>query len=176
MALAIGHIEDGVAVLDALRERKPPFSPEDVTLEFADLLKSYRITKIQGDRYGGEWPRDRFRAHGLDYEPAETSKSDLYRDLLPVINSHKLELLDDARLIAQIAGLERRTARGGRDSIDHAPGTQDDFANATAGLVAILSADANDYDSRSFPGYRVRTKTLGAVRAHPRPGPGLGCV
>jgi hypothetical protein len=67
---------------------------------------------------------------------------------LPVINSHKLELLDDSRLIAQIAGLERRTARGGRDSIDHAPGTHDDLANATAGLVAILSAENdNEYDT-----------------------------
>jgi hypothetical protein len=36
----------------------------------------------------------------------------------------------DARLVAQIVGLERRTARGGRDSIDHAPGAHDDVANA----------------------------------------------
>ena len=57
MTLAIGHSEDGVVVLDALRERKPPFSPDDVMLEFAQLLKTYRITKIQGDRYAGEWPR-----------------------------------------------------------------------------------------------------------------------
>jgi len=27
---------------------------------------------------------------------------------------------EDERLIAQIVGLERRTARGGKDSIDHA--------------------------------------------------------
>jgi hypothetical protein len=31
-----------------------------------------------------------------------------------------------ARLFAQIVGLERRTARGGRDSVDHAPGAQND--------------------------------------------------
>ena len=51
----------------------------------------------------------------------------------------------DARLIAQICGLERRTARGGRDSIDHAPGSHDDAANAVAGLVAELSSPAG-YD------------------------------
>ena len=45
MTLAIGHQEDDVAVLDAIRERRPPFSPEDVVREFAALLKSYRITK-----------------------------------------------------------------------------------------------------------------------------------
>jgi hypothetical protein len=31
---------------------------------------------------------------------------------------------------AQIVGLERRTARGVRDSVDHAPGAHDDVANA----------------------------------------------
>ncbi len=56
-----------------------------------------------------------------------------------------VDLLDDERLIAQIVGLERRTARGGRDSIDHAPGAHDDLANAVAGVVATL-ATANSYD------------------------------
>jgi hypothetical protein len=31
--------------------------------------------------------------------------------LLPVINSRKLDLLDDARLLTQLVGLERRTSR-----------------------------------------------------------------
>jgi hypothetical protein len=57
--------------------------------------------------------------------------------LLPVINSRKLDLLDDAQLLTQLVGLERRTARGGRDSIDHAPGAHDDLANAVAGLAAV---------------------------------------
>jgi hypothetical protein len=33
----------------------------------------------------------------------------------------RAELLERQRLVSQFAGLERRTARGGRDSIDHAP-------------------------------------------------------
>jgi hypothetical protein len=45
-------------------------------------------------------------------------------------------LLDHPRAIAQLCSLERRTARGGRDSIDHAPGAHDDLANAVAGVVA----------------------------------------
>lgn len=147
MTLAIGHRQDDVAVLDAVSERRPPFSPEDVVLEFAALLKSYRITEVQGDRYAGEWPRESFREHGINYEPAAKPKSDLYRDLLPTINSRRVELLDDPRLVAQIVGLERRTARGGRDSIDHAPGAHDDLANATAGLVATLTTSESGYDS-----------------------------
>jgi len=147
MTLAIGHQEDDMAVPDAIRERRPPFSPEDVVLEFAELLKTYRITEVQGDRYSGEWTRERFNHHGIRYELAEKSKSDLYRDLLPAINSRKVDLLEDARLIAQIVGLERRTARGGRDSIDHAPNAHDDLANSVAGVVAALASSAHGYDS-----------------------------
>jgi hypothetical protein len=71
---------------------------------------------------------------------------DLYRDLLPAINSRLVDLVDDARLLAQIVGLERRTARGGRDIIDHAPGAHDDVANAVAGVVDVLTASKSGYD------------------------------
>jgi hypothetical protein len=55
------------------------------------------------------------------------------------LNSGRVELLDHLRLQAQLLALERRTARGGRDTIDHAPGCHDDLANAVAGaLVAVL--------------------------------------
>src|SRR5262249_27863568 len=75
---------------------RPPFSPDDVCAEFSDLLKSYGISKVTGDRYAGEWPRERFRAHGIAYDPCGLSKSDLYRDALPVLNSATVDLLDDA--------------------------------------------------------------------------------
>jgi hypothetical protein len=136
MTLAVAHRDDDIIVIDAIRERKPPFSPEDVVNEFCALLKTYRISAVTGDRYAGEWPRERFKEHGITYTPSEKSKSDLYRDLLPIINSRKLDLLDDLRLLTQLVGLERRTARGGKDSIDHAPGAHDDLANAVAGVTA----------------------------------------
>jgi hypothetical protein len=100
-----------------IRERKPPFSPEAVAEEFADLVKKYRCTKVFGDRYGGEWPREQFRKHGVNYEPAQNSKSEIYVDLLPLINSGAADLLDHDRLVTQLMSLERRTSRGGRDSI-----------------------------------------------------------
>jgi hypothetical protein len=146
MTLAIGHREGDVVILDAVRERRPPFSPEDVVAEFSECLKSYRISKVTGDKYAGEWPRERFTDHGVTYEPSAKPKSDLYRDLLPALNSRKVDLLDHERLAAQLVGLERRTARGGRDSIDHAPGSHDDVANCVAGMVAAL-ASASSYDS-----------------------------
>ncbi len=73
--------------------------------------------------------------HGINYEPAESPKSELYRDLLPLINSGAVDLLEHDRLVTQLTSLERRTSRGGRDSIDHAPGAHDDVANAVAGAL-----------------------------------------
>jgi hypothetical protein len=141
--LAIAHSEGDreqrTAILDLIREVRPPFSPEAVTQEFADILKSYRITKVSGDRYAGEWPREQFRKHGVNYEPAGKSKSELYVDLLPLINSRAVDLLDNDRLVNQLVGLERRTARGGKDSIDHGPGGHDDVANAVAGAVGLAN-------------------------------------
>jgi hypothetical protein len=60
----------------------------------------------------------------------------LYRDLLPRLNSGEVELLDHPRLVHQLVNLERRTARGGRDSIDHPVHAHDDCANAVAGAIA----------------------------------------
>ena len=139
MTLAIGHGgADGRVIVDAVRERRPPFSPEDCVAEFAGLLKAYGVRTVTGDRYAGEWPRERFRVAGITYELSDRPKSDLYRDVLPLLNSGKVELLDNSRLITQFCNLERRTARGGRDSIDHPPSMHDDLANAVAG--AVLSA------------------------------------
>ena len=140
MTLAISHQEgdadDSLIVIDATREIKPPFSPEGVVKEFCDLLAVYGVTSVTGDRYAGEWPREQFRKHGVSYEISEKTRSDLYRDMLPVLNSGRVVLLDNPKLVTQIVGLERRTARGGRDSIDHAPGGHDDIANAVAGAMA----------------------------------------
>ncbi len=138
MTLAIGHKAGEKCVLDAIRERKPPFSPETVVKEFSDLLQRYRVYEVSGDRYAGEWPREQFRKHGIEYKPAEKPKSDLYRDLLPLVNSGQVELLDNSRLMAQLIGLERRTSRAGRDSIDHGPGGHDDVANCLAGVVGLI--------------------------------------
>lgn len=128
--LAIGHRKKGgdppVAIVDCMRERRPPFSPEAVVQEFAELLKTYGVSSVTGDRYAGEWPREAFRRHGITYNLAEKPKSGLYGDALALLNSGRIELVDHPRMIAQLAGLERRASHGGRASIDHGPGGHDD--------------------------------------------------
>jgi hypothetical protein len=39
-----------------------------------------------------------------------------------VISSGAVDLLDNAKLISQLVGLERRVRVGGREQIEHAPG------------------------------------------------------
>lgn len=145
--LAISHMESQTVVLDVIRETRPPFSPDAVVQEFTDLLKSYRLLTVSGDRYGGEWPRERFRQYGICYEPCPKPKSDLYLDTLPLINGGRVELLDHTKMSVQLVGLERRTARSGKDSVDHVPGGHDDVANAVAGALSMAT--------RRNAGYRI---------------------
>jgi hypothetical protein len=138
MALAIAHNESGVPTLDALRERKPPFSPDAVVDEFASLMKLYGIAKAEADKWGGDWVGEAFRKRMITVTPSARPKSEIYTELLPMLNGHRCSLLDHPRLISQLVGLERRTARSGRDSIDHAPGAHDDLANAAAGALLLV--------------------------------------
>lgn len=137
MTLAIAHLENDMAVLDAVRERKPKFSPDDVAGEFSALMKSYGVSRAEADRWGGDWVGEGFRKHGITVSPSAKPKSDLYRELLPLLNARRCNLLDNQTLAKQLVGLERRVARGGRDSIDHAPGSHDDVANAAAGALLM---------------------------------------
>lgn len=139
--LSVAHREGERVIVDAVREVRPPFSPEAVVADFAALLKTYRVFRVTGDRYGGEFPVELFRKHGVHYVPSERDKSAIYRELLPLINGGRVELLDHPRLRAQLVGLERRVARGGgRESIDHRPGGHDDIANAVAGALVTVAA------------------------------------
>jgi hypothetical protein len=142
MTMAVAHVEKDTVILDCVRVRKPPFSPEAVVTEFANVLRSYRCS-ARGDRYAGEWPREAFRKQGIEYMPANKTKSEIYVSLLPIINSGRCDLLDNSQLVTELCGLERRTARGGRDSIDHRPGSHDDLCNSVAGaIVSALEASA----------------------------------
>lgn len=139
MTMAISHNESGRVVLDCIGERKAPFSPDSVVPEFAETLKAYRIATVVGDRYAGAWPRERFSVHGVTYRTADLNRSELYLAFLPLVNSGRVDLLDSSRMVAQFVGLERRTSRAGKDSVDHAPGAHDDIANAVAGVASLAS-------------------------------------
>jgi hypothetical protein len=152
--LAVSHKDyrSDLVVIDCVREVRPPFSPEQVVEDFAALLKSYRITRVTGDRYAGEFPRELFRKHGISYELSAQTKSELFRDLLPLLNSVRITLPRNERLVAQIVGLERRVSAGGRETITHADHAHDDLANAVAGAASLSKYGGYDTSMRWVSG------------------------
>lgn len=145
MVLAIAHQEGDMAILDLLRVAHPPFNPDDVTREFAATMRQYGCTTVKGDRYGGEWPVERFNSHGVEYLISDKTKNDIYIQALPLLMGKRVELLDHAKLQSQLIALERKTTRGGRESIDHPSNGHDDVANAACGALTMASG-WNGYD------------------------------
>lgn len=142
-SLSISHRDGERVVIDCIREVKPPFSPEQVIIEFVSVLKSYRCHRVSGDRYGGAFPQEQFNKRGVRYNPSERNKSEIYRDFLPLLNSGRMVLPRNDRLVRQLCSLERTTARGsGRDNIDHPTGQHDDVANCVAGAAVLAAAGA----------------------------------
>jgi hypothetical protein len=136
--LAIAHAEGERVVLDLCRGRRAPFDPGDVTREFATICKRYGVSQVRGDKYGGEWPPEAWRANGLSYEPLDMTRSELYLEALPVLMAGRAQLLDQRVLVNELDALERRTGRG-RDVVDHPPRQYDDHANAAAAAIVLAS-------------------------------------
>ncbi|GEK72947.1 MULTISPECIES: hypothetical protein [Halomonas] len=133
--MAIGHVEDETTVIDVVRGQRG--TPAQIVAEYAELFKAYGVRKIVSDRFAGTWPADEFKKHGIECEQSASPKSQLYADALSRFNSGQVELPPDDKLVTQLCNLERRTSRGGRDSIDHPAGQHDDRANAVCGLLDV---------------------------------------
>jgi hypothetical protein len=100
----------------------------------------------------GEFPRELFRKHGIAYDLAKQTKSELFRDLLPLLNSGRIVLPRNDRLQGQIVGLELRTGAVGRDTISHPDHGHDDVANAVAGAAALPKFGGYDRSMRWVSG------------------------
>ena len=142
MTLAVAHKEGDTAILDLLREVRPPFSPEAVVEEFADVLRRYRLTKVYGDRYAGEWCREVFlpaRAELRDRREAQV------RPVSGPVAAHQFPRRRSAGERAPCGcsscswSVGRRAAGG---TIDHPSGGHDDVANAAAGALVTAAKAA----------------------------------
>ena len=153
-ALAIGHKEGRIIILDCLERYKSPHNPYEVVGRMCDTIRRYGCHTCTGDAYAAEWSKTAFKNNGIEYGRSSRSdwktgasalrkvakpKSELYASLLPRLHSGEVELLDDDILVSQVASLQRRTRSGGRDSIDHPPGGHDDLANCLAGVVNVAA-------------------------------------
>jgi hypothetical protein len=135
--LSIAHRVGNSIIVDLVEGRRG--NPAAITKDFCTILSNYDIKHIAGDRYAGQWVPTAFADNGVTYEPAPGTRSELYATLAPAMRAGAVELPPCAVLAKQLVGLERRTTRGGRDIIDHAPNAHDDRANAVAGVVALMT-------------------------------------
>ncbi|MGA8495931.1 MAG: hypothetical protein WB764_10645, partial [Xanthobacteraceae bacterium] len=144
--VAIAHGEGNVAVLDALYERRAPFDSDAAITDASMLLRSYGLHEVVGDDYGAELTVASFKRapNNITYKSSTLNRSEIYLNVLPLFTSGRARLLDNPRLVHQFAGLERRTGRSGRDTVDHgrAKGAHDDCANAAAGALTLVVSKA----------------------------------
>jgi hypothetical protein len=148
MTLAIAHREAGARViLDKVVVQPPPFEPEATVGRFCEVLSSYGLDSVSGDRYAGDWVSSAFAKHGVRYAPASDDKSAIYTECLPLFTQGLVELLDVPRLLTELRLLERRPRAGGKgDIVDHPPRASDDAANAACGAL-LLAAQMPSFNS-----------------------------
>ena len=149
--LGIAHREcDGMIIINRLEEvRSPILNPQDVIKTFCEILHTYRITQVVGDRYGGNWSSSEFRKNGVMYADSKIDKNEIYLQFQAICAMHQIRLPDSERLRLQLQALERRTRAGGKDTIDHPEGLHDDLANACAG-AAVFAFQQTVWDDKEI--------------------------
>jgi hypothetical protein len=140
-SICISHRENGVVVIDFLRERLPRFIPAQVVREYAEILKIYGVTTITGDRWASGWNASEWQRAGISYRPSQLTKSDLYLACLPMLLSGQVRLLDNEKMRQQFVGLVRKVHFGGRESVDDsgAASANDDLSNCCAGAMVLAA-------------------------------------
>ncbi len=160
---AIAHSDKNNVVLDLVYERKPPLNPSEVVAEVAVLLKSYRLHHVTGDRYAAQWTVEAFKKEGVTYRQSERDRSAIYLDALPLFTAGRARLINNPRMAAQFAALERRTFSNGKDRVDHGAGGHDDLANSAAGALVLAAGK-----SKSITG-NITPEFLSALKRFTRP-------
>jgi hypothetical protein len=139
-ALAIVHIAlDGIVVVDVVRERKPRFVPAQVIAEYAELLRSYRVTEVHGDNHAGGFHSSEWAAQSITFRPFKDSTSDNYLAALPSLLARRVKLLNNTTLRNQLTSLERTVGTGDRETVSHPKhgGAHDDVATAICGAITV---------------------------------------
>ena len=91
--------------------------PQTVLTEAAALLKSYGCHRVVADRYAIGFVQSGLAQLGIQYDPCELNASRLYLELLPRILTGSVTIPNDAVLLRELRGLERRPRiRGTRQS------------------------------------------------------------
>jgi hypothetical protein len=134
-AIGIGHKEGELCVIDVVRGRAGPFDPQELTAEFAQLCKDYRVTGVTGDKYAREWVESAWRKCSLPYTAATLTASELYLEGLPLWTRGAVRIPDHSLLLRELRLLERVPTRLGKDQVVHPRGVHDDYANVCFGAL-----------------------------------------
>ncbi len=137
--VSVAHKEGDNYVIDVCRGTVGRFDPQEVTKQYAELLRQYGCTAITGDSYAGEWVLSAWQQEGITYTKAELPKSQIYLETLPLFARGLVRLPEHPKLLKELRLLERYTHRGGKDTVDHPRGGHDDHANAVCGVLRNLS-------------------------------------
>lgn len=138
-AYCCGHLENEKVIIDIVRSRAPKFNPDEVTAGYCDLAKAYKINKVYGDKFSGDWASNSWAKHDIDYERSEKTKSELYLEAESPFNTERVDLPDKELPITQLKNLIRKTRSGGKDSVDTDSGQPEDEANVIAGVIWLLT-------------------------------------
>jgi hypothetical protein len=165
-ALAIAH-RGSPHMLDVVREVRPRFVPGQVIADFAQLLKIYRVTEIQSDKYAIGFHEAEWRSHGIKFTACKRTTSENYLQALPLLLAGRVRLVDNVILRNQLSSLERRVGAGDRETVTHAQhaSARDDLACAACGAM-VLAASQLSFLERWGPALDDRASAGPDLRVH----------
>jgi len=177
--VCIGHkMHDAgrdICVIDVLFEARPPFDPDVVTKQAAQLLLQWGVSDATADRYGAGWPITAFAKHGICFHTAALTTSELYLHTLPLWTAARVSMLDVPRAVDQLCNLRRKVGQGRKDTITHLRNAHDDLACVIAGLLWRLTpVEAGDEVSITAACYAACTGE--ELAGGWRPAGGWSCV
>ena len=93
---------------------RPEAEPLDCHKKFS-TLRSYNVGSVQSDKYTGSWVVESLAAQGIRCEQSAEPKSSLYTNLLPLLNSNRIELPPELlQRVAAMPAARKYTAWGFR--------------------------------------------------------------
>ncbi len=92
--MSISHRDGERVVQDCLHIAVPNFVPDEVVERYCEVLKTYGLASVTGDRYGAEWVSSAFAKHGISYTSSSRDKSGIYIESLQLFSAKTVELLD----------------------------------------------------------------------------------
>ena len=122
---------------------RPPFRAEATAQEFCETLAAYRIKRVQGDRYGGEWPREQFQQARRDLHNKRSGqrRSNSWNCCRSLRRQAHQPARPQAHARPADSGWSGAPGFGtGKDAVGQSPNCHDDIAVAVAGAVLLTLA------------------------------------